>query len=236
MLAEAPLVEVGAITVAARSHLDAAIREIADTSSSLFIAKTVGALATGVDVEVSRVVWVLDKTASSDEIRRAGVLMEAGSSAVIDTTEALEAMGFSGSIQETVVKGGIAAEVLSLLVEVLLSLPEEKVIEVLGSTGARSIVDELDADEMTAADLGSWAEPATFPTPLTGAQPASVSGVPRKAAVTSGPGKGYLTSVVSVVLQPLPRFATKISGRAEKGTTGAAPSEPATIVTGEQLW
>lgn len=185
LLAEAPLVEVGATTVAVRSPSEAAMREMADASYSLFIAKAVGALVTEVDVEVSKVVRVLEETASSHEIGRARVLVKSGSSDATDTIRVLEVTGSSGGVQATVMKGRIVAEALSLLIEVLLNSPVAREIKVLDSMDARSI-----ADEMMAADLGSWAEPATFPTPFTGAQPAGVSGVPRKAVVTSGPGFG----------------------------------------------
>jgi len=53
--------------------------------------------------------------------------------------------------------------------------------------------------------------------------------------VTSGPGCGKTTSVLSTTVQPLPIFATNMSGRAEKATAGAARLlDPAPIVTEAQ--
>jgi hypothetical protein len=50
--------------------------------------------------------------------------------------------------------------------------------------------------------------------------------------VTSGPGLGKTTSSVSTVVQPLPRFATKRSGRDEKAVVLAllVPDPPAMVI------
>jgi hypothetical protein len=56
------------------------------------------------------------------------------------------------------------------------------------------------------------------------------------AVVTSagGPGSGKMTSFVSTVVQPLPRLATKRSGRDLKATAGDGP-EPAAMVIEAQF-
>lgn len=65
-----------------------------------------------------------------------------------------------------------------------------------------------------------------FPMPLTGEQvPAIVFRLLLELTwVTSGPGFGNMTSVISIVLHdPDPRLATNMSGRAKKETAGAFP-------------
>lgn len=59
-------------------------------------------------------------------------------------------------------------------------------------------------------------------------------GLPGPAPVTSGPGSGYVVSVLSGVLHPLLRLATKRSGRLKNGIVGAGPV-PAAIVTAPQF-
>lgn len=73
------------------------------------------------------------------------------------------------------------------------------------------------------------------PFPLTAAQVPVIPnpGAPGLTIVTSGPGSGKTGFVLSTVLQPLLRFATKIVGRDENAMAGAAP-EPAAMVTLEQ--
>lgn len=72
-----------------------------------------------------------------------------------------------------------------------------------------------------------FTELPVFPIPLIGEHvPTSVFAVsdPALARVTSGPGFGNITSVISIVLHvPDPRLATNISGRAKKETAGVFP-------------
>lgn len=81
LLAEAQLAEVGATMVAVRSPFEAAMRETAATSYSLFTAMALGERVARAKVEVLKVVGiadVLEKTTSLDEIGMMGVLEVAG--------------------------------------------------------------------------------------------------------------------------------------------------------------
>jgi hypothetical protein len=74
------------------------------------------------------------------------------------------------------------------------------------------------------------------PMPLTAAQvPLAACCLEVPALVTSGPGFGMRTSVVSMVVQPFARFATNISGRLVNAVFGAAPV-PAAMVMDAQFW
>lgn len=74
------------------------------------------------------------------------------------------------------------------------------------------------------------------PMPLTGAHvPLAASCLDVPAVVTSGPGFGMRTSVVSTVVQPLARFATNISGRLVNAVLGVDPL-PLAMVTLAQFW
>ena len=74
-----------------------------------------------------------------------------------------------------------------------------------------------------------------FPTPLRGWQPAIAE--PEPVPVTSGPGFGKMASVPSGTVQPLPRLATKRSGRSLNATAGACRfvEPPPVTVTAAQF-
>jgi hypothetical protein len=81
-------------------------------------------------------------------------------------------------------------------------------------------------------------DPDSPPTPSTAAQvPVKDPELSATAdfTVTSaeGPGSGNWTSLPSTVVQPLPRFATKRSGRLEKATAGAERVPDAAVISTE---
>ena len=84
--------------------------------------------------------------------------------------------------------------------------------------------EEALAEPETAGELLLLAEPDDpAPIPLRGWQvpvKEPESSVTDSFIVTSGPGSGKTTSLPSTVVQPLPRFATKIDGRSAKAVDG----------------
>lgn len=93
------------------------------------------------------------------------------------------------------------------------------VVGVLAATPEEAL-GESDA----AGELLLLAEPDDPPPiPLTGRQVPvkEPESAPDSFIVTSGPGSGKTTSLPSTVVQPLPRFATKMDGRSAKAVDGA---------------
>jgi hypothetical protein len=56
-------------------------------------------------------------------------------------------------------------------------------------------------------------------------------------SVKSGPGSGKTTSVLSIVVQPLPMFATKMDGREEKGVPSLLlPAAPVMVTVAQFMY
>ena len=124
----------------------------------------------------------------------------------------------------------IVRRVLDVLVEDIVEDEAEVATDVAGdgeATGAGLLLPdaepEPDPDDSPPIPLTAWQVPLMVPVAV-------------DEPVTSGPGFGNTTFVLSTTVHPLPMFATKISGRAEKATAGAARFlDPPAIVTEAQF-
>lgn len=90
-----------------------------------------------------------------------------------------------------------------------------------------------------AAPAGLAAEPP--PIPLTALQVPTTSPGDFETFVTSGPGSGNFTSVVSLVVHPLPRFATKSDGRDVKEVPARfaarfTPEDPVIVIDAQFMY
>lgn len=104
--------------------------------------------------------------------------------------------------------------------------------EEAGAELAACVLEAAGAAEALPPEL----EPADPPPiPLTAAQVPVKEPAPLPVPVTSGPGSGKVTSLVSTVVQPLARLATKRPGRAENAVAGASRFFPPAMVTDAQF-
>jgi hypothetical protein len=103
---------------------------------------------------------------------------------------------------------------------------------VAGDWAEAAGVADVAVPDPAGAEAGAGPDPP--PIPFTAAQVPVYDPVLSScsAVVTSadGPGLGKITSFVSTDVQPLPRLATKRSGRDLKATSGAAPVPAAMVM------